>query len=169
MPRAIGWCGLLCHCSLSMASTERLTSLSRRTRQTTPPHTRWATLLMSPYITVCMTGYSRGHRCSRRRASETEDLQQVQGVPSVTSWPRSSCLSVEEVLFSYFMCRAVVVLIDSDNFPKEVRAVAELVYDLLLEPTVHKGGTPLLMACNKQDLPLAKDCSAIQKQLEKEM
>ena len=62
-----------------------------------------------------------------------------------------------------------MVLIDSDNFPKEVRAVAELVYDLLLESTIFGGGVPVLMACNKQDLPLAKDCSAIQKQLEKEM
>lgn len=62
-----------------------------------------------------------------------------------------------------------MVLIDSDNFPKEVRAVAELVYDLLLESTVFREGIPVLMACNKQDLPLAKDCSAIQKQLEKEM
>lgn len=61
------------------------------------------------------------------------------------------------------------MLIDSDNFPKEVRGVAELVYDLLLEPIVYRGGAPVLMACNKQDLPLAKDCSAIQKQLEKEM
>lgn len=67
------------------------------------------------------------------------------------------------------MYRAVVVLIDSDNFPKEVRQVAELVYDLLLERTIYSEGAPVLMACNKQDLPLAKDCSAIQKQLEKEM
>ena len=65
--------------------------------------------------------------------------------------------------------RAVIVVIDSDNFPSEVRSVAELVYDLLLEPAVCGGRVPVLMACNKQDLPLAKDCSAIRRQLEEEM
>ena len=62
-----------------------------------------------------------------------------------------------------------MVVIDSDNFPSEVRNVAELVYDLLLEPVVVKGKTPVLMSCNKQDLPLAKHCATIQSQLEKEM
>ena len=62
-----------------------------------------------------------------------------------------------------------MVAIDSENFPKEVRGVAELVYDLLLEPAVCKRRTPVLMTCNKQDLPLAKDKMAIKKQLEEEM
>ena len=61
------------------------------------------------------------------------------------------------------------MVIDSDNFPSEVRGVAELVYDLLLEPAIFKGRAPVLMSCNKQDLPLAKDRTAIKKQLEKEM
>ena len=62
-----------------------------------------------------------------------------------------------------------MVVIDSDNFPSEVRSVAELVYDLLLEPTILEGRAPVLMACNKQDLALAKDCATIQAQLEREM
>ena len=65
--------------------------------------------------------------------------------------------------------RAVVVVIDSDNFPSEVRSVAELIYDLLLESAVLEGRAPVLMACNKQDLALAKDCASIQAELEKEM
>ena len=58
---------------------------------------------------------------------------------------------------------------DSDNFPSEVRGVSELVYDLLLEPVISRGTAPVLIACNKQDLPLAKDCAAIRTQLEQEM
>jgi GTPase SAR1 family protein len=65
--------------------------------------------------------------------------------------------------------RAVVVVIDSDNFPSEVRSVAELIYDLLLESAVLEGRAPVLMACNKQDLALAKDCATIQAELEKEI
>ena len=62
-----------------------------------------------------------------------------------------------------------MVVIDSDNFPSEVRGVAELVYDLLLEVEGRLGQVPVLLACNKQDLKLAKDCLAIQSQLEREM
>ena len=62
-----------------------------------------------------------------------------------------------------------MVVIDSENFPREIRGVAELVYDLLLEPVVCRGRTPVLMSCNKQDLSLAKDKVAIRRQLEEEM
>jgi signal recognition particle receptor subunit beta len=65
--------------------------------------------------------------------------------------------------------RAVVVVIDSDNFPSEVRGVAELVYDLLQEPVVVKGKAPVLMTCNKQDLSLAKNKMAVRKLLEEEI
>ena len=61
------------------------------------------------------------------------------------------------------------MVIDSDNFPSEVRGVAELVYDLLQEPVVVKGKAPVLMTCNKQDLSLAKNKMAVRKLLEEEM
>ena len=54
-----------------------------------------------------------------------------------------------------------MVVIDSDNFPREVRGVAELVYDLFTEAAVVRGRVPVLMICNKQDMALAKDSSAI--------
>lgn len=82
---------------------------------------------------------------------------------------RHHVLPAPSSLLSPPSLRAVVVMIDSDNFPSEVRNVAELVYDLLLEPAVCKGGAPVLMSCNKQDLPLAKDCATIKSQLEREM
>ena len=63
----------------------------------------------------------------------------------------------------------VVVVVDSDNFPHEVRNVAELLYDLLLERDVWRGRVPLLVACNKQDMSLARDSAAVRRQLEKEM
>ena len=47
--------------------------------------------------------------------------------------------------------------------------MAELTFDLLLDVAVRKGRVPILVACNKQDLALAKGCEAIRKQLEREM
>ena len=64
---------------------------------------------------------------------------------------------------------AVVLVIDSINFPQEVRGVSELTFDLLSERVVHKRQVPVLVACNKQDMALARGCSNIQKELEKEM
>ena len=61
------------------------------------------------------------------------------------------------------------MVVDSDNFPSEMRSVAELLYDLLMEKKVWQGHVPLMVACNKQDMPMAKDHQAIRRQLEKEM
>lgn len=62
-----------------------------------------------------------------------------------------------------------MVVIDSENFPKEVRGVAELIYDLLVESAVRKGEVPVLISCNKQDLSLAQDKMDVKSQLEEEM
>ena len=62
-----------------------------------------------------------------------------------------------------------MLVIDSVKFPQEVRNVAELTFDLLLDGAVRKGRVPLLVACNKQDLASARGCEAIRKQLEREM
>lgn len=58
---------------------------------------------------------------------------------------------------------------DSVNFDKEVGDVAGLLYDLLSDPIIHKRKISLLIACNKQDLTLARKSEAITKRLEKEM
>ena len=63
----------------------------------------------------------------------------------------------------------MLVVIDSDNLPNDIHGLAELLYDLFLEQAVYKGRTPVLIVCNKQDLPLAKDGSSVKKHLEKEM
>ena len=65
--------------------------------------------------------------------------------------------------------RAVILVIDSVNFDKELGDVAGLVYDILSDPVIHKKKIPLLMACNKQDHVLARHADAISKHLEKEM
>jgi len=65
--------------------------------------------------------------------------------------------------------RGVVFLIDSVKFPKEIRDVAELMYDLLANRTMKHNKARILVACNKQDQVTAKSCNVIKTQLEKEI
>lgn len=65
--------------------------------------------------------------------------------------------------------RGVVFLIDSVKFLKEIRDVAELMYDLLANRTMQRNKASILVACNKQDQVTAKSCTVIKAQLEKEL
>ena len=47
----------------------------------------------------------------------------------------------------------VVVVVDSESFPKQSRDVAELVYEVLVDVP---SNASVLIACNKQDMPTAK-------------
>jgi len=65
--------------------------------------------------------------------------------------------------------RGVLFLIDSVNFPREIRDVAEYMYDLLANRTIQRNKVSILVACNKQDLTTAKSHNVIKSQLEKEL
>lgn len=65
--------------------------------------------------------------------------------------------------------RGVVFLIDSVKFPRQIRDVAELMYDLLANRTMQRNKPSILVACNKQDQPTAKSYNVIKAQLEKEI
>ncbi|KAJ8367836.1 hypothetical protein SKAU_G00078640 [Synaphobranchus kaupii] len=65
--------------------------------------------------------------------------------------------------------RAIVFVVDSAIFQKEVRDVAELLYSLLTDSVLAKNAPTLLVACNKQDITMAKSAKLIQQQLEKEL
>ncbi|XP_072048183.1 signal recognition particle receptor subunit beta-like [Amphiura filiformis] len=62
--------------------------------------------------------------------------------------------------------RGVIFIIDSTTFQKEIKEVAEYLYTLLSDKTVN---TQFLIACNKQDITMAKSSKVIHQQLEKEM
>uniref|UniRef100_A0A3B1ITQ3 Signal recognition particle receptor subunit beta n=1 Tax=Astyanax mexicanus TaxID=7994 RepID=A0A3B1ITQ3_ASTMX len=65
--------------------------------------------------------------------------------------------------------RAIVFVVDSAVFQKEVKDVAELLYSLLTDSVVTRNAPTLLIACNKQDITMAKSAKLIQQQLEKEL
>ncbi|KAM9853639.1 signal recognition particle receptor subunit beta [Aulostomus maculatus] len=65
--------------------------------------------------------------------------------------------------------RAIVFVVDSAIFQKEVRDVAEFLYVLLTDTVVSRNAPTLLVACNKQDITMAKSAKLIQQQLEKEL
>ncbi|KAF7692785.1 signal recognition particle receptor subunit beta [Silurus meridionalis] len=65
--------------------------------------------------------------------------------------------------------RAIVFVVDSAVFQKEVKDVAEFLYFLLTDSVVMKNAPTILIACNKQDITMAKSAKLIQQQLEKEL
>ncbi|XP_050758571.1 ovotransferrin-like [Gymnogyps californianus] len=65
--------------------------------------------------------------------------------------------------------RAIVFVVDSVAFQREVKDVAEFLYQILVDSTVLKNAPALLIACNKQDVTMAKSAKLIQQQLEKEL
>uniref|UniRef100_L7LZV8 ADP-ribosylation factor-related protein 1 n=1 Tax=Rhipicephalus pulchellus TaxID=72859 RepID=L7LZV8_RHIPC len=67
------------------------------------------------------------------------------------------------------LARAVLFVVDSVNFPREVRDVAEFLYNLLCDPVISQHCPPIMIVCNKQDEAMAKSSKVIQSQLEKEM
>ncbi|NXW80084.1 SRPRB protein, partial [Hirundo rustica] len=65
--------------------------------------------------------------------------------------------------------RAIVFVVDSVAFQREVKDVAEFLYQVLVDSTVLRNAPALLIACNKQDVTMAKSAKLIQQQLEKEL
>ncbi|NWH76750.1 SRPRB protein, partial [Piaya cayana] len=65
--------------------------------------------------------------------------------------------------------RAIVFVVDSVAFQREVKDVAEFLYQVLVDGVVLKNAPALLIACNKQDVTMAKSAKLIQQQLEKEL
>uniref|UniRef100_A0A673TZU2 Signal recognition particle receptor subunit beta n=2 Tax=Suricata suricatta TaxID=37032 RepID=A0A673TZU2_SURSU len=65
--------------------------------------------------------------------------------------------------------RAVVFVVDSAAFQREVKDVAEFLYQVLTDSMSLKNTPSFLIACNKQDIAMAKSAKLIQQQLEKEL
>eukprot|EP00794_Sanderia_malayensis_P015444 gene15444-17023_t len=65
--------------------------------------------------------------------------------------------------------RGILFLVDSATFPKQARDIAEFLYDIFASKVWRKTKPPILVVCNKQDLPVAKSCNVIKTQLEKEL
>ncbi|KAK2191459.1 hypothetical protein NP493_53g18057 [Ridgeia piscesae] len=65
------------------------------------------------------------------------------------------------------VARAVIFVVDSLTFQKDVKDVAEALYTVLTDNVLSH--CSVLIACNKQDMTLAKGAKLIQSQLEKEL
>ncbi|XP_016088343.1 signal recognition particle receptor subunit beta [Sinocyclocheilus grahami] len=83
--------------------------------------------------------------------------------------PGHESLRVQIVEKHKAVARAVVFVVDSSIFQKDVRDVAEFLYSILTDNIVAKNAPTLVVACNKQDISMAKSAKLIQQQLEKEM
>lgn len=80
----------------------------------------------------------------------------------------------ERLRYKYFdqyksSAKVVAYVIDSITIQKEIRDVAEFLYNILTDPVILRNSTHVAVICNKQDLPLAKGCNAIKSILEREL
>eukprot|EP00920_Eleutheroschizon_duboscqi_P020550 GHVT01048659.1.p1 GENE.GHVT01048659.1~~GHVT01048659.1.p1 ORF type:complete len:241 (-),score=32.69 GHVT01048659.1:1367-2089(-) len=64
--------------------------------------------------------------------------------------------------------KCIVYVIDSAD-KQAIKTSAERLYELLVHPQMHQFRPPLLVGCNKADLPAARPPEAIQEDLEREM
>lgn len=65
--------------------------------------------------------------------------------------------------------RCVLYVVDSLTIQKDIRDVAEFLYNILSDHAIANNISALLIVCNKQDIPLAKSTAVIKSLLEKEL
>lgn len=65
--------------------------------------------------------------------------------------------------------RSIVFVIDSTSVSRQIRPVAEYLYDVLAKPIVQKQRIPVLIACNKSDMITALPTEKVKLLLETEM
>lgn len=135
-------------------------------------------------VYVCLLGYSDSgktllftrlahDRFVRTQSSikENKATVQIENKKSVELVDIPGDERIRDRLFGKYRdnIRAIIVVVDSANVQAEVRNVAELLFDLLSSRSINKQLSSILVACNKQDLTLAKECEAIKVMLEKEI
>ncbi|CEP14664.1 hypothetical protein [Parasitella parasitica] len=65
--------------------------------------------------------------------------------------------------------RSIVFVVDSTSVSRQIRPIAEYLYDVLAKPIVQKQRTPVLIACNKTDMITALPTEKIKLLLETEL
>ncbi|RNA31901.1 Signal recognition particle receptor subunit beta [Brachionus plicatilis] len=65
--------------------------------------------------------------------------------------------------------KALVFVVDSSTFQKEIKDVAQFLYEILTDDLLAKSKMRLLIICNKQDIDLSKGQAYIKSNLEKEI
>jgi len=64
----------------------------------------------------------------------------------------------------------IVYVVDASTIKHQIRDAAEFLFKILSDPVMHSNRTPVLVACNKQDLSLsAKGASVIEREMAKEI
>jgi signal recognition particle receptor subunit beta len=66
-------------------------------------------------------------------------------------------------------CRKMIFLIDAESYAKEANDVAEFLFHILSNSSIHKNKIPILVVCNKQDTGVAASKDLIQQQLQKDI
>ncbi|XP_026273721.1 signal recognition particle receptor subunit beta [Frankliniella occidentalis] len=65
--------------------------------------------------------------------------------------------------------RALIFVVDAMTFQKDLRDVAEFLYNILLDSVISRSNPAILILANKQDKPMAKGSSLLKTNLEREL
>ena len=65
--------------------------------------------------------------------------------------------------------RGIIYVVDSSNIQKQLRDAAEFLFNIISEPAVFAARPRLLVACNKQDVGLAKGAAVVRRELQREL
>ncbi|XP_006822972.1 signal recognition particle receptor subunit beta-like [Saccoglossus kowalevskii] len=107
---------------------------------------------------------------SIKENSGTYKLQgEKKGVLKILDLPGHERLRNHKIDQFKDQARCIVFLVDSVTFQKDIKEVAELLYNLLSDQVISHNALPFLIACNKTDITTAKSSNVIKIQLEKEM
>ena len=63
----------------------------------------------------------------------------------------------------------IIYVLDASTITKGIRDATEFLFRILSDPCIHGNRIPILIACNKQDLTLAKGAYVIERELAKEI
>ncbi|XP_071216291.1 signal recognition particle receptor subunit beta-like isoform X1 [Salvelinus alpinus] len=116
-----------------------------------------------------ITDNSAPYKAKNERVREETDVVRAGSSWLLIDLPGHDSLRPQYVEKFKSAARAMVFVVDSAIFQKEVRDVAEFLYFLLTDSVVSRNVPSLIVACNKQDITMAKSAKLIRQQLEKEM
>ena len=63
----------------------------------------------------------------------------------------------------------VLYVVDASTIKHQIRDAAEFLFRILSDPLMHRNRTPVLVACNKQDVGLAKGAAVVRRELQREL
>ncbi|KAK3927924.1 Signal recognition particle receptor subunit beta [Frankliniella fusca] len=97
------------------------------------------------------------------------DYQTNKGLLKIVDIPGHERLRMKFLDQYKSSARAVIFVVDAMTFQRDLRDVAEFLYNILLDTVLSHSNPAMLIIANKQDQPMAKGSSLLKTNLEREL